>query len=460
MQPCDFSGQGNPHLLNKQSSYILILVVFVLLLELPRLKTFWKLLTKKKASAKSTIPRVLKVKTEDDCPYCQTGHTLTIAPPETTHIPYSETKSKRGRKKKICTHKYFCSNPDCYYYQVSDERIHALIGYGSHGKYECIPDLFCQECERKFTIRKHTLLYRLKTLSKIIFMAMSLLVLGIDTSALEEAMGIQESTLRTWLTRSGAQSRKLHERFFKNLVLAHIQLDELWAKVKEKERAVWVWTVCEAKTKIIPVIQLGARTQEMAYSVVHELKSRLKVGSVPVFSSDGLKHYFYALTAHFGEWVVVEGEKKLVWLIVTLFQYAQVIKQQRGYRLVGVEHRMLWGNVEEYRSRLKANGLSGNINTSFVERANLTIRQSVSKLTRRTWGPAQYTTELEDHLYWWLAYYHFARPHESLRITLPEPFLRKGKQRPMLYKKVTPAMAAGLVTRRWSVKELISYPLP
>jgi IS1 family transposase len=303
-------------------------------------------------------------------------------------------------------------------------------------------------------------LYRLKTLSKIIFMAMSLLVLGIDTSALEEAMGIQESTLRTWLTRSGAQSRKLHERFFKNLVLAHIQLDELWAKVKEKERAVWVWTVCEAKTKIIPVIQLGARTQEMAYSVVHELKSRLKVGSVPVFSSDGLKHYFYALTAHFGEWVVVEGEKKLVWLIVTLFQYAQVIKQQRGYRLVGVEHRMLWGNVEEYRSRLKANGLSGNINTSFVERANLTIRQSVSKLTRRTWGPAQYTTELEDHLYWWLAYYHFARPHESLRITLPEPFLRKGKQRPMLYKKVTPAMAAGLVTRRWSVKELISYPLP
>jgi hypothetical protein len=49
-----------------------------------------------------------------------------------------------------------------------------------------------------------------------------------------------------------------------------------------------------------------------------------------------------------------EGEKKLVWLIVSLFQYAQVI---RGFRLVGVEHRMLWGNVEEYRSRLKANGL-------------------------------------------------------------------------------------------------------
>lgn len=58
----------------------------------------------------------------------------------------------------------------------------------------------------------------------------------------------------------------------------------------------------DAKTKIIPVMQVGARTQEMAYSVVHELKCRLAIGCVPVFSTDGLKHYFYALTAHFEKW--------------------------------------------------------------------------------------------------------------------------------------------------------------
>jgi len=303
------------------------------------------------------------------------------------------------------------------------------------------------------------LLYRLKTLSKIIFLAMNLLVLGIDVSALQEALGIQESTLRSWLTRSGAQSRKLHEYFFRNLSLVHIQLDELWANVKEKGQALWVWTVCEAKTKIIPVLEIGARSQQMAYSVVHELKSRLKGGCVPVFSTDGLQHYYYGLTAHFGEWIVRAGEKKPVWLVLSDFLYAQVIKQQRRFCLVSVEHRLLWGSAEEYRSRLKSNGLSGNINTSFVERANLTIRQSVSKMTRRTWGPAQYKSELEDHLYWWLAYYHFARPHESLRVRMEEPVQRKGKQRPRLYKKMTPAMAAGLTSRRWTVKELISYPL-
>jgi hypothetical protein len=73
--------------------------VLVLLLAFPRLKTLWKLLTKRKASAKSSKPRMLKVKTEDDCPYCHTGHQLTITPSGTALTPYSETNSKRGREK-------------------------------------------------------------------------------------------------------------------------------------------------------------------------------------------------------------------------------------------------------------------------------------------------------------------------------------------------------------------------
>jgi hypothetical protein len=70
--------------------------------------------------------------------------------------------------------------------------------------------------------------------------------------------------------------------------------------------------------------------------------------------------------------------------------------------------------------------LSGRINTSFVERLNLTIRQCVSKLTRRTWGPARYTPELMEHLEWWRSYYHFVRPHESLAVELSKPFHEKG----------------------------------
>lgn len=121
---------------------------------------------------------------------------------------------------------------------------------------------------------------------------------------------------------------------------------------------------------------------------------------------------------------------------------------------------MLVGEEKAYRERLKAAGLSGRINTSFVERLNLTFRQSISALTRRTWGVAKYSPELLDHLEWWRMYYHFARYHESLELELAEPIERKGKQLPRRHRGRTPAMVAGLTHRRWTVKELLSYPLP
>jgi hypothetical protein len=134
--------------------------------------------------------------------------------------------------------------------------------------------------------------------------------------------------------------------FFVNLELAHVQLDELWAKVKQTDQDVWVWVACEAKSKRIPVLQLGPRTQQMAYSVVHELKSRLKPGCVPIFSSDGLKHYFYALTAHFGEWIKPDEQSKPVWTIWANFAYALFIKQQRRFRLIEVEQRNIWAQLQ------------------------------------------------------------------------------------------------------------------
>ena len=193
--------------------------------------------------------------------------------------------------------------------------------------------------------------------------------------------------------------------------------------------------------------------------MVHELKGRLRHGCVPVFSTDGLKNYFYALTAHFGMWERFGG-KKQTWVLLHDFVYAQVIKHQCRRRTIQVERRILCGEKGTYTERLKSVGLSGRINTSFVERLNLTIRQCVSKLTRRTWGPAHFTPELLEHLEWWRAYYHFVRYHESLAIPLASPKRRKGKQQSTRYRKRTPAMAAGLAYRRWTVKEVLSYPLP
>jgi IS1 family transposase len=226
----------------------------------------------------------------------------------------------------------------------------------------------------------------------LIEMILWLLVLGVDASALEEVFGVREITIRTWLCRSGMQGRKLHERFMAELELVHVQLDEAfgkakrWANVKDGHQDMWVWIASDVKTKLILVMQVGGRSQAMAFAVVHELKGRLVPGCVPVFSTDGLHHYFYALTAHFGKWEA-DG-KKPVWALLSDFVYGQVIKHQRRRKTVKVERRIVWGEEKQYQERLKKAGLSGKINPSFVERMNLTLRQCISKLTRRTWGPA------------------------------------------------------------------------
>lgn len=257
-----------------------------------------------------------------------------------------------------------------------------------------IRDFKCQACGKKFTARKNTILYRLKSHSELIVKILWLLALGVDASALEEVFGVREITIRTWLCRSGMQGKKLHERFLAELELVHVLLDELWANFKDGSQDMWLWIASDVKTKLIPVMQVGGRSQEMAFAVVHELKGRLATGCIPVFSTDGLRHYFYARTAHFGRWETADG-KKPVWVLLGEFVYGQVIKHQRRRKTVEVERRFVWGDEKQYQHRLKKAGLSGLINTAFVERVNLTIRQCVSKLTRRTWGPAKFTPELD-----------------------------------------------------------------
>jgi hypothetical protein len=67
-----------------------------------------------------------------------------------------------------------------------------------------------------------------------------------------------------WSTKS-----ETTQAFLSGSELGTYPLDELRANVKkEEEHAMWVWTVCESKTKIIPVFQLGARSQQMAYTMV------------------------------------------------------------------------------------------------------------------------------------------------------------------------------------------------
>jgi IS1 family transposase len=437
---------------------LVVVLIFGLLLLFPWTELWRKTVVREAAKG----PRPLKPKTGADCPLCQAEQGANVNEERVMVLPrpWREGRSRRGRKQGSVTAGNACDNERCEYYGITDPAIHALVADGHHGKYERIQDLKCQACGHKFTVRRHTVLYRLKTRSGRVAEALTFLAEGVDVSVLERVGQIGEGTLRTWLTRAGLQAEKVQEHFFGGLRFEHIQLDELWANVRRESQEVWVWVAMEATTKIVPVIQLGPRTLEVAYVVVHELRQRMETGHpLPVFSTDGLRLYFYALTAHFGHWMTPPGSHKRVWQIAADFIYGQVKKVQRRRRLIKVELQMLWGEWSLLRSRLKAAGLTGRLNTAFIERLNLTLRQGVALLTRRTWGTAPHRAALALHVEWWRGYYHFARYHEVLRTKLTTPRLRKGQQLACRYRSPTPAMAAGVTSCRWTVLEVISYPL-
>src|SRR5262249_61863066 len=69
------------------------------------------------------------------------------------------------------------------------------------------------------------------------------------------------------------------------------------------------------------------------------------------------------------------------WLPRPVMLYAQVVKQYRRRLVVGVQHRVVLGTREAVEHVLAACGWT--INTSFVERRNLDIRQRVAAVGRR-----------------------------------------------------------------------------
>ncbi len=109
------------------------------------------------------------------------------------------------------------------------------------------------------------------------------------------------------------------------------------------------------------------------------------------------------------------------------------------------------GTRAQLRAALGALRLTGRIMTAYVERVNLTLREHIPPLSRRTWSLARDEHTLIMFLEWGRAYYHFCWYHESLR--LPGP-------RPNRYRPRTPAMAAGLARRRWRIRDVLLKPLP
>jgi len=126
-----------------------------------------------------------------------------------------------------------------------------------------------------FSARRHTPLYRLKTPSHQVAMVLTALAEGLDASAAERVFGYRQATISTWLSRAGEHAQTLHERTFRILWLPHLQLDELRTRIRSAKQILWLWLAIDPLTKILPVLELGPRTQAMAHRLIHSLRQIL-----------------------------------------------------------------------------------------------------------------------------------------------------------------------------------------
>ena len=138
--------------------------------------------------------------------------------------------------------------------------------------------------------------------------------------------------------------------------------------------------------------------------------------------------------------------------------YAQVIKTVRRRRLVRVRHRVVFGTLEAVQHVLAACGWQ--INTAFVERLNLSLRQHVAAIGRRVATLCKGEDGLRQQLGLYHVYYNFCLPHASLRHPLLQPEPTHGTGSAKRWQPRTPAMAAGLTDHIWTLREVLLFRVP
>jgi len=236
------------------------------------------------------------------------------------------------------------------------------------------------------------------------------------------------NTVTKLLVEVGIACQKYHDEHVRNVSSKRVQCDEIWSFVYSKDKnipesmrgeygigSIWTWVGLDADSKLAISWLVGNRDASYAQIFMEDIASRLK--NRVQLTTDGLKAYIEAVESNFGSGI----------------DYAQLVKIY-GKSLDG-EHRYSPAEVTgTQRNAIMGKPNPKHVSTSFVERANLTMRMNMRRFTRLTNG---FSKKVENHAHaisLHFMYYNFVRIHKTL--------------------KVTPAMEAGITTKLWEIKDL------
>ena len=391
-------------------------------------------------------------------------------------VPPDPMPPTNRRPRTVDTSMHFCPHTDCDYRGWLGRNNLRANGHPSGSPWR---HLHCLGCNGYFLETHGTIFYGKQAAVELIVRVLACLAEGLGIRATARVFEVDPNTVLHWLVEAAEHLRAISRYFLCEVHVTQLQLDELYAVLREvkagelsddeaitrlERSPLWVWTAMDPESKLLLVIDVGTRTLAMAQCVVHRVVRVLAPTCVPLCLPDGLKDYGTAFLSHFGHWIQPERRRdkgplpKPRWMPLPHLLYAQVVKSYRRRRIVGVKYRVVFGTMERVQQVLSACGRK--INTAFVERLNLDIRQRVAAVGRRVNTLCQGEDGVRQQLVVYHTYDNFCLPHASLRqpLLVPEPTHGSGSAK--LWRPCTPAMAAGLTDHVWTLQEVLMFRVP
>lgn len=243
--------------------------------------------------------------------------------------------------------------------------------------------------------------------------------------------GAAKGTVLALLSDMGAVCKDFHDRAVRGLHTQRLQCDEIWSFCGMKEKRVseerkdepgvgdvWTWTIIDADTKLMVSWNVGDRTNAHAREIMHDAAGRIVSERVQL-TSDGYRWYAQAVKDAFAD-------------AADYSELHKVFGGPDGQPNARYSPPVCVGCV---RKHVQGNPDPDHISTSYVERANLTMRMGMRRFTRLT---NAFSKKLHNHcaaVALHFVYYNFCRKHQTI--------------------KTTPAMAAGIADHIWSIEELV-----
>ena len=332
-------------------------------------------------------------------PYCALCEQETGESPPGPLVRPDPMPVTNRRPREIDTSRHFCPHSQC-----ANRGWLGLGNLRANGHPSGAPwrQFHCTSCDGYFLETHGTICHGKQAAVELIVRVVACLAEGLGIRATARVFEVAPNTVLQWLVEAAEQLHAFAAYFLCDLHLEQLQLDELYAVLRERkageisdEAAIqrlerspsWVWTAMDPMSKLLVVVAVGSRTLAMAQRVVHQVTAMLAPGCVPLFVTDGFNAYKTAILAHFGSWLHPARRRdkgprpKPRWMPLPELLYAQIVQSYRRRRIVGVQHRVVFGTRLAIEQVLAACGWT--INTAFVERLNLDLRQRVAAIGRR-----------------------------------------------------------------------------